>query len=397
MTKTTHAASTSSYLKLDGDLFKPEEEEQFTGEGPIPTRSELWGGYLVCSYEYKDGSEGFSITNGSCSIHMDNTNNMVLSAGNPGQAGCGGKLVVNTGDQLQKSSAFAMEITGKENGGLTNTEEGSDGNVEETVEPPYSLKVYGDVLIECVGGDVKLKGDNVQINASNNLTLSSGKDVNIQAGVNGGNINLSGGNVKIDTGFLEKKVSGGEYTDGAGEVQTDQIKLGSTNTINTIGDINRTITGNYTCGITGDLKLGSKNMHLAAATDFALEGLTMSTRVTGQAKTEILGLIPEGATQKENWNITVGPVLKPPKGVRGIEVNSTSGVGMFAAKEGFDFSVGKALSSLKLTEKDASLQALELNTLDINTLGISMAATKTSNFKLGPESATIIAPAIFLN
>lgn len=390
-------ASQETYNKLDGDLTRPDNTEPSVGEAPVPVRSELWGEFLLTVYRYKDGSEGFAITNGKAAIHMDNTNNIIMSAGAPGQSGCGGKLVMNTGDSIQKSSAVAIEVSGKANGGVTDTQENSDGNIEETTEPPYSLKVYGDILVEAVGGDIKYKGSNVTVKADNTLNLTSGKDINIQAGGTGGNVNISAGNLKIDAAFLDKKISGGEYTDGAGEVKTDQLKPGSSVVINTAGDVTNVANGNVEFGSLKDLRIGGKNIELASLFDLGIQSKTMSTLVFGKSKLEVQGLADPESTQTEHYSIVVGPVEKPL--LKGLKIDSLSGMELNTLKNGFNVNVGKALSSLDLNEKTANLTVLKEFSLNMDPKAkeVSLAATKVSKISLSPEKASITAPAIFLN
>ena len=142
-------------------------------EGPTPEFSQVLGSFMLTAYKFPDGSSGVALYNGKTAFHIDNNNNITISAGAPGQSGCGGKFVVNTQSQLQKAKSIAIEVTGRDDGGTVNKEADEDGNVSEDTMPSYSLKVYGPVHVEAIGGDAAVKGDNVTINASSTLNLKS--------------------------------------------------------------------------------------------------------------------------------------------------------------------------------------------------------------------------------
>ena len=69
-----------------------------------PTVHWVSDGWTCMSWEGGDGQPGgYTVTNGQSAMFFDETGNMVFSTGVPGQSGCGGKLILNTGDQLQKA------------------------------------------------------------------------------------------------------------------------------------------------------------------------------------------------------------------------------------------------------------------------------------------------------
>lgn len=391
---TNRPASDSTYANLNGNLYRPENIDPALSEAPKPVRSELYGETLVICYAYKDGSEGFAITNGKCALHVDNNNNFIISAGSPGQSGSGGKFVVNAGDYIQKGTSFAMEITGKANNSTKN--QGADGNIEDKEEPAYSLKVYGDIWIESVGGEVKIKGDNVQINANNTLNLTSGKDITLQAGGEGGTINLNGGSVNINAGFLKKKITNGEYTEGTAEVRTEQYKPGSSIITESVGNVKYQVNGDYEIGTTGDFRVGvTKNYNVSVGLDSAFQTKNQSTLVLGQSKLEVQGISKtKGTTQKETYNLTVGPAKGKDSGY---VVDSFSGVTMKSTTGAFDFSVGKSLSSFKFDQKNGSFSVGKLSTLNLGPKEAALSYGKISSLKVGPTSISLTAPAIYLN
>ncbi len=370
------SATDYANLKLDQNIYSPEAQAAFAASGPFITKSEVWGDFLLCSYQEKDGATGFAMTNGKCAFHVDTTNNLIFSAGSPGQAGCGGKMVFNGGDTLQKTTGIAIEVTGKAN---TTTKEQTDaGDIEDVAnEVPYSLKVYGDVKIEAIGGEVQIAGDNVTVNGRSSLNLVSGKDITLQAGNNGGKINLYGGEIYMDAAFLKKKISGGEYTDGAGEVKTDQYKPGSTNTITSTGSLTHNITGDYELGVLGDYRLGvTKNYALDVTLDAATTvKKSMSTLVFGRSKLEVQGLaIDKGAPTGPNYELAIGPNKGASEELPAFQVKSQGSIGMESTIGGFKLTSGaKALSELSFNETEGEFRV----------------GPKLGSLKLGPESASL--------
>lgn len=396
------AASNETYAKIAGKSFVPEGVDPLISAAPIPIRSELWGKFLITAYEWKDGSSGLAFTNGKASFHIDNNNNLIFSAGEPSQGGCGGKMITNTIEKLEKSQSVAIEVSGKPDGGIKSTDEGKDGNIEETEEPAYSLKVYGNVCVEALGGEVVLKGDNVTINAANTLNLNSGKDINIQAGQNGGNINLTAGTIKMDGSFLKKKITGGEYADGTAEIQTDQIKPGSSNVINSVGNIKYAITGDYELGTTGDYKLGVLgNYHTDVTLDYGLNvKKNMSTLVSGKSKLEVQGVVSEKQNKTSNYEIIIGPAASgASKELPTFKVNSGGPIGLEALLGGFKLTSGaKAVSEFSFDEKEGSWRVgSKLGYLSMGPKDVELGYIKTSKLTLSAVSASLTAPAIFLN
>ncbi len=338
----------------DGPAWDHDLGKNLWPEGPLPSFSQTIGGFNITAYEFPDGSNGIALYNGKTAFHFDNNNNITISAGAPGQSGCGGKFVLNTQAQLQKSKSIAIEVTGRDDGGTVNKEADKDGNVSEDTMPSYSLKVYGPVHVEAIGGDAAVKGDNVTINASSTLNLKSGKDINIQAGENGGKINMYGGTCEINTAFLNKNLSGGEYSEGPGEFKIKQNKKGANVSIDTPGSVNYTVNGDYTVGVKGDYTLGTSghyNVNVEKDAAWAIKG-KFSQIIDGKAKTEVKGQEVKGAksSQQENYILKVAA----PKSTKfpSILVDTGSNVEFKALKGGYKFEIGKQLASLELTDKN---------------------------------------------
>jgi len=336
------------YTGLDYDASLG--DNQFS-VGPIPEFSQIMGGFNLTAYSMPDGSNGWALYNGKMAFHLGADGNMTFSAGTPGQKGCGGKMVMNSQSQLQKAESIAIEVTGRPDGGTVEKTADDDGNVEEKNLPSYSLKVYGPVNIEALGGDCAVKGDNVTVNANSTLNLKSNKDINLQAGENGGKINMSAGSVNIDAAFFDKKISGGDYTTGAGEVKVEQNKAGSEVTVETPGSVRYIVNGDYTVGVKGKYTTDvQKNYELNVDKDYkALILGDYSNVVSGKAHTKING-IGSKSKQQQNWLIDVLPNAR--KTFAGFEIDSASLIKFTNKTGGFKWEVGKQLASMELTDKN---------------------------------------------
>lgn len=212
-------------------------------------------GWTMATYENTtDGSDGFILSNGQTAFHFDSNGNMILATGKP-LGGCGGKAIIIANESQQKYRSYALEVTGNDD----QTEEtlNSTGNTETVKVPAYSICVYGDVAIEAVGGDIGLKGDNITLNASSTLTLKSGENVLLQSGEGGGNFDIVSGNVNLQAVNFKKSVSGGEYSEGAGEFKVEQNKKGAVTELSTPGSLNQIVNGNYTLGVSGDYAINT--------------------------------------------------------------------------------------------------------------------------------------------
>lgn len=415
---TNKAPSKSTQQKVSNGFTTDVEGlgSNYYAEGPIPDYSQVIGGFNITAYKFADGSNGIALYNGKAAFHIDNNNNITLAAGPPGQSGCGGKMIENVQSKLTKAKSVTIEVTGRDDGGTVDKKQNADGNVEESTLPAYSLKVYGPCYIEAIGGDVAIKGDNITLNASSTLNLKSNKDINIQAGENGGKISMYGGTFDLNTAFFNKKLSGGEYSDGSGEFAVEQKKPGASVNIDTPGSVKYTVNGDYTVGVTGDYKLGvTGNFSTSVTKDYALEVKGKYGEViTGKMKTEVQGVDGKPASaQQENYVIEVGPNAK--KSNAGLKISSDSKV-EFANKEGgYKMEVGKQLATLELDTKKfsattgAKMGAIELDEKQAvmkfgETAKVSVSPkesilenSKSSKITVKPDGVDIVGPKIFLN
>ena len=399
--------------------------------GPIPEYSQIMGGFNLTAYSMPDGSNGWALYNGKMAFHLGADGNMTFSAGAPGQSGCGGKMVLNSQSQLQKAESIAIEVTGRPDGGTVEKTADTDGNVEEKNLPSYSLKVYGPVNIEALGGDCAVKGDNVLVSANSTLNLKSNKDINIQAGENGGKINLLSGVLNIDAAFVNKNISGGDYTTGAGEVKVEQNKAGSEVSIETPGSVRYIVNGDYTVGVKGKYTTDVTGKYTVNV-DKDYKSLILgdySHVVSGKAHTKING-VGSKSKQQQNWLIDVLP--NEQKTSAGFEVDSSSLIKFTNKIGGFKWEVGKQLASMELTDKNkfsvttgAKLGAITIDerqaiiehgkyaklsltptetkleavtaALSLNQTESKLSNTDAAYVSVKPADVTIVGPLIYLN
>lgn len=380
-----------------GFQFDPELSENLWSEGPFPTFSQNIGGFNLTSYQFADGSEGLAVYNGKVALHFDNNNNITLAAGPPSQSGCGGKMITNVQQQLTKAKSVVVEVTGRDDGGVREKTTDDDGNVEEKDLPSYSLKVYGPVMIEALGGDVAIKGDNVTINSGSTLNLKSNKDINIQAGENGGKINMTAASINMDAGFLNKDISGGEYTTGAGEVKVEQNKSGSSVTVETPGSVRYIVNGEYSLGVKKDFKVDVAGSYiLNIDKDYGAKTLgDYANVVSGKALWKVNGV---GSNSKQQQNLLID--VLPAKGAQtpGFEVNSTSLLKFTNQQGGFQFEVGKKLANMVLEPKKFEVTTgSKMGAISMDQKSVSMEFGKSSKIQITPAEVSVKAPMIYLN
>lgn len=398
---TNKTASEDIQSRLSSEpVIRPENLEGIYSEGPVMDYAQMIGDFVLATYKFDDGSSGICLTNGQCAFHIDNQNNMIFSSGAPSQSGCGGKTVFNTQSELHKSGSYAMEISGRPDDGSLGKEKNTEGNIEESKLPAYSLKIYGDCLIECVGGDVAMKGDNITLNATNGLNLLAGKDIKLQSGVNGGNIDMNGGTIKMDAAFFKKKISGGEYSDGAGEVNVEQYKPGSSVNYTSPGSVTHTLLGEYNVTSMKDYNLRvNGNYTVNVEQDFGVRVMKDRSELTvGKQKTEVQGIVSEKQAVFETWKMVAGPGKV--KIFPSLYIESGGSIETKSLIGGIVDSVGlkKAFTALKMDEKSLNLNVGEkLGYLNMDPKGLELGYAELSSIKMTAAAFNLNAPAIFLN
>lgn len=349
---------------------------------------------LTTSITPWDGASGLHIFNSvGAAFQIDGLNNIVFSAGKPSQGGCGGKFVENVQAKITKAGSIATEVTGREDAGVLNKTQNQEGNIDNEKLPAYSLKVYGDILIECIGGNIALKGDNITLNSLSTLNIKSEKDLNFQAN---GNINMSGSNVDMKAGSFKKNLTVGEFSKGGGESSTEQYKPGATIKNSTPGSLDYTVSGNYTVGVKGNYKLGvdgDYRIRVKKDLGYVVEG-NHSSLIKGKSREEIKG--GGKSTQLATLLMKVG--ASKSKKTPGFVINSNSGVGIQSTAGGFSVSAFKGASTFKMEEKSVKLIKSKLGFLEMTEKGTDIGFGKTSRISMGAEKLIITnKSAIYLN
>lgn len=298
-----------------GDQSKnPENKNPFADPDAKFTVHSVHDGWTTLSWEGKNGEPGgYAVTNGQSAMFFDETGNMVMSSGVPGDSGCGGKLIINATDVLQNAGTFALEAKGPKDGGTVeeNKNKNTTGkqNPQQVKTPPaISLYASGNTSIESNGGEVGIKGDNIIINAVKTLTLKAGEAINIESGDGSGKVNIHTGDYNINAAFLNEKITGGKHQDVDGTSVTNQILPGAQATINSMGSINYKIQGNYYIGVGigkgghYNLKADSNITMQSMTGGHSLKTLGMSAeRIMGHKKSYIFGEPGPASTGTDTW------------------------------------------------------------------------------------------------
>jgi len=365
---TNKAPSKETQDKVYGGFsYDPELGKNLFSEGPTPVWSQTFEGYNFTVYKQGD-DYGAALYNGKASIHFDVNNNIILSAGPPSQSGCGGKLVMNTQQQIQKSKSVAIEVTGRDDGGTLEKTTNANGDVEEKNLPSYSLKVYGPTYIESIGGDVSVKGDNVTVSAGSTLNLKSNKDITLQAGENGGKIQMYGSVVDMNVNTFNRNITGGDYTNGAGEVRTDQNKGGSEVAYNTPGSVRYIVNGDYTVG------------------------------VTGKYTTDVTGKYILNVDQDYGFEINSNSLVQLTNTEGGFKFEIAKQAGLLELKSGeFKVETGKKLGSFSIDEKQSTWEFNPTTKINMNSKEIKIEQNKSSYIKVSATQVDVVGPKIYLN
>ncbi len=367
----------------------PKGEGDYTGlygAPPVEAFTEF-GDVSFVNYKFEDGSNGFAIYSAEWAFHVDNTNNFIFTAAPPSQGGCGGKMIQKSEAEVHKTGSISTHVTGRADDGVTKSS-AKDGNIEEDKLPAYSLKVEGDVLIECVGGDAFIKGDSITLNALSTLNLKSGKDINIEAGKGSGALNINAGKVKMDAAFFDKKISGRESTEGAGEVDVEQTKPGSSTNISTTGSVNYTVNGDYTLGVKNDFKTivnGDYSLQVDKDSATKVTG-NYSMIVEGKAKNIFRG-VSKTSSQQESYILEIGPAKKK---IPAYKIDSAGAVRIETLTDGLEVSTAKGINTLSLSEEDFSVViGKKMGSINVNQKLATMSWMEQATVTAGPDKAEI--------
>lgn len=393
---TNQPLSTETDKAVKGELPKGEGEYSGWAGGPeVEYFKQLTKDISFSAYKFPDGSTGAALYSKAWAFHADNNNNFIFTAGPPSQGGCGGKLIQKTEAIVQQTGSVSTHVTGRKEDGVVDKKV-KDGDVEESKLPAYSLKVEGDIFIESVGGEVALKGDVITLNALNTLNLKSGKDINIQAGDNSGKVTINCSKYDLNAAFLNKNVTGGEYSKGSGENEVEQYNSGSTTTLSTPGSVNYVVNGDYTVGVKGDYKqIVDKNYSIESKKDYAIKiDGDYSMEVGGKAKTIFNG-VNKQSTQKEAYLMKIGASTK---NIPGFLIDSDSQVKIQTAMDGIVVETSKQTSKLELNQKEFIVSVgKKMGELAINQLESKLSFGQTASISMSASKTSIKGTAIYLN
>lgn len=170
-------------------------------------------------------------------LDFDEKGNVFLGAAKVGDSDDGGNMTLRAWGDL------TLKVGGKLNLEIENFLD---------QEKPISIKSFGDVNVESVDGAVALKGKNVSIRATNDLTLV-GQKVNIQGGNGGGGaVSVVGNTFKTDTTFINNTVTGGWTQKVTGEYTIRQmLDPRSIFTLNTAGHAKYKVGGDLSAEVVG--------------------------------------------------------------------------------------------------------------------------------------------------
>ena len=210
-------------------------------------------GYVIGTFSNKDGSGGLFITDGSSTFNIDENRTIHVQTGKTALDGAtGGGLQTRSDWFHTKTGEMTIEVEGNDDESTQNT-----SGIEET-NPAFSLKVYGDISIQAVGGDIAIGGKNIKINAEDQIELNAGSQLLANVADGSGKVDFIAGEFTTKSKFAKFDLSGSFYVDGPSEVTFNQklsvdpisgsvkIKQPSSSTAtNSVGNVSQVIGGSY--------------------------------------------------------------------------------------------------------------------------------------------------------
>lgn len=291
--------------------------------------------FLIGTYSNKDGSGGLFMTNGSSCFHIDQNRNLHLKTGKSAEDGVnGGNLVFASDDFIQRvRGSYAIEIDGTDD----KTTASKDGTKQES-EPAYSIMIYGDANIVTKGGDLKLAGDNILINAKEQLKLQAGTQILATSGDGSGKIDFAAGEVTTNAKFAKFELSGSFYVNGPEEITFNQklsvdpvagnVKLntlGAVTAVNSVGGKNTVMIGNEKVTTTGNFQLESYKILEKNIGGFDRTSLgPFSEYGLSQYEGSFLGTPRENSTALNAYSLSVGGTIGTSYKINAMDANIDS-------------------------------------------------------------------------
>lgn len=414
MANSNTVESVSSYLNPDdksaegvndGGNLTDKQAEQLAGSIKSKTGSELGqvitdpeGNWVLVSDGEAYNKNLTLYNNRGTSVLFGSDGNVVVNGKRPGDRGCGGTTVLNANTIVTKSDTVAIEVNGDPDAG--------DAEDKENVPPAYSLIVYGDIFIESIDGEVAVSGKHITVDADETLNLV-GKNININAGDGTGRVNIDASKVKVTGQFVEKNLSGGEYTTGSGEQEVVQYDPNASVNITSSGDFKHTFLGNYELaiqgGLTGNVTLGTKWEYTGGYSENVFRD--KGSHVYGKYKQLILGTTTVAPTLP-SYNLETVTPGTPMNFISygGISFNLPTTGSQFTVSTGPLGKVGEAaggkagLSVLTLSESNFNVNFGQgLSSIDMKPGLIEIQNTSASKLTITPALIQLTAPAIKLN
>jgi hypothetical protein len=215
--------------------------------------------------------------------------------------------------------SLAIEVENK-----NHVNSGKDGDSNTAIA--FSLKVYGNVAIECVGGELNAKAKNISLNAENEITLKAGSKVGILSGAG------KGQNTPSTTSSGATKAAAVEYG-GLVEIKGGDLFLDS-QTIRQKSAVDYKIVS-HDGAILSTEKLS--NYGLRAPGSFTVEvGGDLYENISGLKRTNIGGSYnPATSLFPSNQHAYFIDVQSTPQGFNAVSIQaSKSGGFAFSTKQG---------------------------------------------------------------
>lgn len=210
-------------------------------------------GYIIGTFENKDGSGGLFITDGSSTFNIDENRTIHIQTGKTAIDGATGGGLQTRSDWINtKTGVMTIEVEGNDD------ESTQDSFGTEKTNPAFSLKVYGDISVQSVGGDIAIGGKNVKINAEDQIELTAGSQLLVNVSDGSGKIDFVTGEFNTKGKFANFDLSGSFYVNGPSEVTFNQkisvdpisgdVKLkpvSASRSTNSLGNVTDFIVGAY--------------------------------------------------------------------------------------------------------------------------------------------------------
>jgi hypothetical protein len=289
-------------------------------------------GFAVGTYNNKDGSGGLFITDGSSCFHIDAKRTIHIQTGTTAIDGAGaGGLQLISDWVMQKSGKYRLEVG-------PNDDENEVKGKKESKSPAYSIQIWGDADIVSTGGELRLGGDSVLINAKEQVKITAGSQILMNSNDGGGKIDILGGEVKTVAKIAAFDLTSTFYVDGAEEVTFNQkYKVdpvsgqatintpGASQATNSIGSKSTITLGTYKHTSTGNFQI-TANKFLSTTLLGTLESSTgpMVKLSTSQFEGVFTGSPQVNSRTKDAYSLTVGGTIGTSYILNAMDVNIIS-------------------------------------------------------------------------